>query len=179
MTTGGRTRAGKNTNAIMATQTQRNEPLTEAQLDSINGSLTTIDSQLTFLVGITPIERRRLAKMGQKTRAFVKDAIAAGIRNPSMLPRSLDPDKMRGKMTLTDQLRELHARTCQLAERLGDTLTLAGSEMYEDARLIYKLTKTKATAPGLNSAAEGMSRRFAAQGRKSLGDSISALPKAA
>lgn len=85
---------------------------------------------------------------------------------------------MQGKMTLTDQLRELHAKVSQLTERLGDTLTLAGSELYEDARLIYKRTKTKASASGLNSAAEGMSRRFAAQGKKTTA-TIASLPKAA
>ena len=162
----------------MATQTQTTEPLTEAQLDSINGSLAAIDTQLGFLVGLSPDERQRLAKMGQKTRAFVEDAITAGTGNPGMLPRSLDPVKMRGKMVLADQLREFNAKVVQLAERLDDTLTLAGSEMYEDARLIYKLTKTKAKADGLNAAAAGMSRRFASQGRKASA-STTDLPKAA
>jgi len=167
-------RAGKNKSHMA--QTQRTEPLTEAQLDSINGSLATIDTQLEFLVGLAPDERQRLAKMGQKTRAFVVDAITVGTGNPGMLPRSLDPANMRGKMALTDQLRELSAKVGQLAERLDDTLTLAGSEMYEDARLIYKLTKTKATADGLNSASQGMARRFAGQGKKSP---VASLQKAA
>lgn len=147
-------------------------------MDSLNGSLTTINTQLAFLVSLDARGRKRLAKMGNKSRAFVEDAIEAGIRNPGMLPRSLDPAAMRGALDLVDQLREIHGAVGQLHEKLGDTLTLLGSGLFEDARLIYKLTKTKAVAGGLNSAAEGMARRFAKQGRRSAVN-VTSMAKAA
>lgn len=170
-------RVGHKNKKPMANTTQ-SEPLTEAQLSSINGSLDNINGMLSFLVALSVRERKRMAKMGQKTRSFVEDAIEAGIRNPGMLPRSLDPNTMRDKMDQTDQIREIHANVGQLHEKLGDTLTLLGSELYEDARLIYKLTKTKAAAGGLNAAAEGMSRRFARQGRRPA-DNVTPLAAAA
>jgi hypothetical protein len=143
------------------------EPLTQAQRDSISGSLTTIDENLEFLVSLTPTERRRMAKMGEKSRAFVEDAIEAGIRNPGMLPRSLDPQVMRNQLDLTDQIREIAASVAQLNERLADTLTLLGSQLYEDARLVYKMTRTTAAkGDGLKSTTEALSRRFSRQGRR-------------
>jgi len=90
-------RAGKNKRQ-MAMQTT--EPLTEAQLESINGSLASIDSQLAFLVGLTALERQRLAKMGQKTSAFVEDAILAGIRNPACSPGRWSRKRCRARWRL-------------------------------------------------------------------------------
>lgn len=143
------------------------EPLTQAQRESIIGSLTTIRENLEFLVSLTPLERRRMPKMGQKSRAFVEDAIEAGIRNPGMLPRALDPQTMRDQLDLTDQVREISASVAQLNERLADTLTLLGSQLYEDARLVYQLTRTRAAkGDGLKSATEVLSRRFSKQGRR-------------
>jgi hypothetical protein len=148
-------------------------PLTEAQRTAITSSLATIGNELSFLVSLSARERRALSKMGQKTRAFVEDAIELGIRNPGMLPRSLDPDVMRGRLDLVDQLREIQGAFEQLTERLNDTLMQAGSELYDEARLIYQLTKTRAKSPGLGSAVQSLSQRFAGQGRRTNGDTSS------
>jgi hypothetical protein len=156
----------------MANLTQT-APLTEAQRTAIDTSLATIGNELSFLVSLEARERQALSKMGQKTRAFVEDAIELGIRNPGMLPRSLDPDVMRGRLDLVDQLREIQGAIQQLEDRISDTLTLAGSELYDEARLIYQLTKTLAKAPGVDSAVQSLSQRFAGQGRRTNGDSSS------
>lgn len=156
----------------MANLTQT-APLTEAQRTAIDTSLASIGNELSFLVSLDARERQALSKMGQKTRAFVEDAIELGIRNPGMLPRSLDPDEMRGRLDLVDQLREIQGAIQQLEDRIGDTLMLAGSELYEEARLIYQLTKTRAKAPGLDAAVQSLSQRFAGQGRRTNGDTSS------
>lgn len=144
------------------------EPLSQAQRDSINGSLNTIQENLGFLVSLTPMERKRLPKMGERSRGFVEDAIEAGIRNPGMLPRSLEPEEMRNQLELTDQVRGIAASVAQLNERLTDTLTLLGSQLFEDARLVYQMTRTKvAKDDGLKAATEALSRRFIKQGRRS------------
>jgi len=152
----------------------RTTPLTEAQRTAINSSLETIQTELSFLVGINARERQRLPKMGNKSRAFVEDAIEVGIQNPGMLPRSLDPEVMRGQLDLVDQLREIHSSVRQLEEQLSDTLTVAGSELYDEARLVYKLAKTRAKAPGLGGAAQALAQRFAGQGRRPNGEATEA-----
>ena len=111
----------------MANLTQT-APLTEAQRTAIDTSLASIGNELSFLVSLDARERQALSKMGQKTRAFVEDAIELGIRNPGMLPRSLDPAEMRDQLDLVDQLREIQSSVQQLGERLADTLMVAGSE---------------------------------------------------
>lgn len=135
-------------------------------MQTLNGALGTLTQTLDFLVGLDPAERKRLAKMGPKSRAFVEDTIAAGIRNTEMLPRAVEPEALRGRLELVEQIREMAAAVGQLKERLDDTVTLAGSELYDAARLLYSLTRRSVSADGLTGATEKLSQRFAGQKRK-------------
>ncbi len=90
-----------------------------------------------------------------------------------MLPRSLDPDEMRGRLDLVDQLREIQGAIQQLEDRIGDTLMLAAASSTKRRGLIYQLTKTRAKAPGLDAAVQSLSQRFAGQGRRTNGDTSS------
>ena len=160
----------------MATNTTTNTPLSEAQRESVSLGLNSIRNTLSFLVGLRPSDKQRLLKMGNKNRAFTEDAIQAGIANPGMLPRSIDPETLQGRLTLYGQLREVQADLQQIHELVDNTVTVMGCELYEDARLIYSLTKTKAQADGLNSAAARLSERFAGQGRHSADKSENSGP---
>ena len=151
----------------MANSIPTTTPLSQTQRDTVATGLNSIRSSLSFLVGLHPSEKQRLLKMGNKNRAFTEDAIQAGIANPGMLPRSIDPETLQGSLALYGQLREIQADLQQIMEMVDNTVTVLGSELYEDARLIYSLTKTKAQADGLNSAAARLSERFAGQGRRS------------
>ena len=118
-------------------------PLNEAQRESVAAALNSIRSSLGFLVRLRPSDKQRLLKMGNKNRVFVEDAIKAGVSNPSMLPRSIEPEALQDKLTLFGQLREVQSDLQQVTELVNNTVTVMGSELYEDARLIYSLTKTK------------------------------------
>jgi len=142
-------------------------PLNEAQRESVAAALNSIRSSLGFLVGLRPSDKQRLLKMGNKNRVFVEDAIKAGVSNPSMLPRSIEPETLQDKLTLFGQLREVQSDLQQVTELVNNTVTVMGSELYEDARLIYSLTKTKVQASGLNTTSASLSKRFAGQGRRS------------
>lgn len=154
----------------MPTKVDKTEALTEAQLTSITGSLTTLNNTLDFLIGLTPEETQRYMKMGNKSRSFVEDAIKIGIENPGMLPRSLDPEQLGGKLALSSQLRDIHRTVSQLNERLYDTLMAAGAELFDDARFIYKLTKTKVKPEGLVDVSDSIGQRFARQGNRKAKD---------
>jgi hypothetical protein len=167
MLPGGPTIDGRAEAQNMGNTMNTNTPLSQAQRDSVTTGLNSIRSSLSFLVGLRPSEKQRLLKMGTKNRAFTEDAIQAGIANPGMLPRSIEPELLQGKLSLYGQLREVQAELQQIMEMVDNTVTVMGSELYEDARLIYSLTKSKAQADGLNAAAAKLSERFAGQGRRS------------
>ena len=151
-------------------------PLSEAQRADVSTGLNTVRTTLSCLVGLHPTAKQRMMKMGSKSRAFVEDAIKIGISNPGMLPRSIDPVALQGKLTLHEQLREVQTEMRQFSELLNDTVTVLGSELYDDARLIYALTKTKAQADGLNATAAELAKRFAGQGRRSADKTVTTAP---
>lgn len=105
-------------------------------------------------------------KMGNKSRSFVEDAIKVGIENPGMLPRTLDPERLGAKLALSGQLRGIQRSVGQLNERLSDTLMATGAELFDDARLIYQLTKTKVKPEGLVDISDNIGQRFAGQGNR-------------
>ena len=84
----------------MANPIPTTTPLSQTQRDTVATGLNSIRSSLSFLVGLHPSEKQRLLKMGNKNRAFTEDAIQAGIANPGMLPRSIDPETLQGSLAL-------------------------------------------------------------------------------
>jgi len=150
----------------MPTRVDKNEALTKAQLTSITNSLDTINQELDFLIGLSQQEAQRIMKMGNKSRSFVEDAIKVGIENPGMLPRTLDPERLGAKLALSGQLRGIQRSVGQLNERLSDTLMATGAELFDDARLIYQLTKTKVKPEGLVDISDNIGQRFAGQGNR-------------
>ena len=108
----------------MATNTTTNTPLSEAQRESVSLGLNSIRNTLSFLIGLRPSDKQRLLKMGNKNRAFTEDAIQAGIANPGMLPRSIDPETLQGRLTLYGQLREVQADLQQIHELVDNTVTV-------------------------------------------------------
>ncbi len=132
------------------------EPARKAIVDDI----TTLAAKMEPLVSIAPSDKRRLAKMGLKTRAFVTDAILIADKYPDILPQAQDPQSLRAKLNTVDNLREVHQLLMSLADKLRDTMTVAGAEVYEDARLVYTIAKTNVKTTGLQSAKESLKRRF-------------------
>lgn len=142
------------------------DSLTDAQRDEILNRVTAIREALPFLESLAPEEQRRLAKMGNKSRAFVADAVEAGVQNPSMLPREVDPEALRSKLEFVDQLRSVAVAVRQLDELLSDTIIVRGAEMYETARLIYQLLRIRRPTEGLDSQRQQLAQRFRAQGNR-------------
>lgn len=140
--------------------------LSDTQRDEILNSVTAIREALPFLESISPTDQRRLAKMGTKSRTFVADAVEAGVQNPGMLPREVDPEALRRKLEFVDQLRSIAVSVRQLDELIADTLIVRGAEMYETARLIYQLLRIRRPTEGLVSQREQLASRFRAQGNR-------------
>lgn len=128
----------------------------EALLDQIR----TLTDAMPVMVTIPPGERRRMAKLGLRSRAFAEDAIQLALENTEILPRALDPAVLRAKLDTVENLRDITAALRQLTGRLHETLTVAGAELYEDARLIYTLVKTGMRPGGADHARVELQKRY-------------------
>ncbi|MDR1400354.1 MAG: hypothetical protein LBJ41_10565 [Treponema sp.] len=120
-----------------------------------------------YALALTPVERRELPKMGEKTIGFVEKAYDFARQNPGLVPPYLDLDAFgvdfadaHGLWTLLNSVR-------QLEEAIDDTEMTAGSETYQAALVFYNSVKMAAAQdiPGAKAVYEELKTRFPQTGR--------------
>jgi len=137
-----------------------NPALGDETTSLIKQSLGDIQNQMPFLIGLTTSQRLRLAKVGDRTRPFVSDAVQAAIDNPGVVPRSVNIEELRSKANTLNNLRDVQMELRKLDELLADTQTQLGSELYGLTRSVYSVLKTSATPPGLSGMKDTLGQRF-------------------
>ena len=133
---------------------------------AIKSALATIRAKLPFLVDLTPEERRSIPKMGDKTRAFVAQALDVAERNIDLMPHSFELEAMRADVELAHTLEALLSEVTQLRELLDDTYLAVGSEAYVSALNVYAYAKAAGKGSGLDALLDTLGRRFAQQRRQ-------------
>ena len=88
--------------------------VSDQAMAEIKGAIATIHAQLPFLINLTPDERRKRFKMGDKSLAFVRNSVTATQNNPDIVP---------GKFDIAEFNRDY-----QLTETVDDTLLAVGNE---------------------------------------------------
>ena len=129
--------------------------------DAVLGLIQDIRTKLPFLVDLTIEDRQSLPKMGDKSRAFVGQAVTLAEQNDDFLPRSFDVAEMRQDVDLTDQLLPILSALAQLTELVEDTYTLAGSDAYSAALIIYNSAKRNGQGEALDNLLDALGQRFA------------------
>lgn len=135
--------------------------LSDADRQAVLDALQTIRIKLPFLASLTAEERQALPKMGDKSRAFVAQALAIAEQNDSFLPRSFDIAEMRKDVTIAESLYPIIVAVTQLKELLDDTYKLAGSDAYSAALVIYSSAKTHGQGEALEALLDTLGQRFA------------------
>ena len=102
--------------------------LSTAEVEAVLAALDAIRQQLSFLVGLTPTERRQLAKLGRKSQTFVVKALDVATQHSSLMPRCLDVEEARRDLDLFEALNPILQSLNQLRELVEDTQMVAGSE---------------------------------------------------
>lgn len=137
--------------------------LTEQEAQDILAAIASIREKLPFLAGLSPAERRRLVKLGNKSQTFVEKALDVATEHSELMPRSLDDNQIeaaRRDMELFEMLHPIIQSIRQLRELLEDTQMIAGSEAYATARLAYKSAKANGKGVGLDDVISDLSRQF-------------------
>ena len=141
--------------------------LTPEDQQQIASAIATIRDTLPFLLNLSPSQRRELPKMGDKSRAFVQNALTVARQNPDILPRSFDFEEMERDVALFEAIAPLLLSVAQLHELLDDTLLAVGSESYTAALKVYNYTKVGGQVDGLDAAMREMGQRFTRSPRTS------------
>ncbi|MBK3515975.1 hypothetical protein [Carboxylicivirga marina] len=136
--------------------------MTDESMLQVSDLLKQITNAMPFLIGITPEQRKRLPKINKSNQSFIKDVEMAIKNDSSILPAYVKPDEMTKDLNLYDQLEEIIVPLSYLLDRLRDTQTLAGSEAYTNALMVYNMVKAanKAGLPGANSLYNQLKGRF-------------------
>jgi hypothetical protein len=143
--------------------------LSPADQQAVRAAVNTIREKLSFLVDLTPEERRTLLKMGDKSRSFVTQALTVGEQNEDILPRSFDVAEMRKDVDLLAALEPVMASLSQLSELVEDTYMAVGSEAYISALLVYQFARAAGKGAALDGALDALGQRFARKSRSAPG----------
>ncbi|GAA0525294.1 hypothetical protein LX66_0333 [Chitinophaga japonensis] len=133
-----------------------------AAMESIQQALSTIKTQLPFLLKLSPDERRAYARMGDKTVPFVEKALGYATTNPQLIPPYLEVAEFQKDMELVKALTEVMRPLESLVEAIDDTMMVAGHEGYSAALVFYNSVKRAADAgvQGTQTIVNDLKQRF-------------------
>lgn len=140
--------------------------LTAQDVSDVKAAIATIESKLPFLLGLNAEEKQRLPKISRSNKFFVDDTIKVARENQSLLPQYFNLPEFEKDYQLFKKLSDISLSLSQLAEKVSDTKTLAGSESYVAALSVYKMVQyaSQAGIPGTDSLYELLKARFEGQG---------------
>lgn len=116
--------------------------LAKGQLDSALAAINGLKALLPPMPNLTALERRRMAKLGIKSRGFVDAAFEAAQKDPGVLPGSLSLVTVQEQDQLHRYLSLLETHIADFNAKLGDALLLTGNWNYLAALSIYAGFKT-------------------------------------
>jgi hypothetical protein len=127
---------------------------------------------LPYIIALTPIERRSMLKMGEKTLSFVEKAHEYALQYPQFCPPFLDTKEFTTDFDDARGMIFIHSQALRLYEGIDDTQMLAGSEAFHAALVFYNSVKQAAAQniPGAKSLYEELRKRFPGTKRKPSGD---------
>ena len=135
--------------------------LDDAQLAASLQALTDLETQLSGLVAMSTEQRRKLARMGDKSEAFCRQTLSVLAQNPQVVPPSLKLAEAQADLVALDKLRPRLQRLQRLAERGADSETALGSDIMRCALDGYALLKVSGRNQGLEGLRKELGTRFA------------------
>jgi len=152
--------------------------LTSENLGAIDDALAVIEQQLSSLIGLTPVLRRELTKMGDKSEAFCRQAVDVLGENPGILPRDFDFPALRRDLKMLDLLRPRTIRMRKLQQLLDDSEMALGSDVMSGALEGYAFLKVAGKGKGLDELRKMLAVRFSKRAATSSTEPPPALPAA-
>lgn len=135
--------------------------LTGADMAAILGKVNELKGLLPPMPDLTPLERRRMSKLGTKTRGFADLALETAKTDPGVLPQSISLDTFVAQDVLLHDLSLVQTHVTDLKFKLDDALFQIGNYIYGVSRVVYAVMKTDAAKARLQEQKAAMAQRFA------------------
>jgi hypothetical protein len=140
------------TNRVSAT-------LSTADQEAVISAIEVIEQKLPFLIDLATAERVQMAKLGDKTEAFVRKAVEIASQHSGLLSETLLGELVKDA-ELRAALGPIQLAIDRLQKRVDDTVTQLGAEAYAAARTVYAVSKTPFAEAALRTATGDLSKRF-------------------
>ena len=134
----------------MSKENQVSIEISPADLKTVLEAVKLVETILKpYLIALTPTERRKKTKMGEKTVSFVEKITEYAVTNPEFKPAFMNAE---------DLLRPL----AQLASTLDDTILLSGSEALMTSLMYYASIKqaNKSNVPNAKPIYDDLKKRY-------------------
>lgn len=92
---------------------------------------------LPYMAKLTTEERKSLAKMGDKTLAFVSKVMEYVETNPKFVPAMMNVEEFKKDFKTNQQMVPFQTLSDQISEVVSDTSILSGNEAYTQALYYY------------------------------------------
>jgi len=140
--------------------------ISDEKLMEINNAITVLKTELIpVLKALKPEERLELAKMGDKSVAFVNKSHEYATANPELVPQFLDMTEFKKDVKAVNDLTSINTALQQLVDLTSDSILLAGSDAYKASLMFYDMVKTanKSNVPKAGTIYDDLSERFPAK----------------
>ncbi len=134
-----------------------------AEIEEVLNCIKKIDDILDpYMIALTPDDRRTLAKMGDKTLAFVTKARDYAQNSPEFAPKYLNVADFDIDATAAQVLTSILQKLVPLVNELDDTTMLSGSEANIHALMYYNSVREAAdrNVPGAKGIYDDLKERF-------------------
>jgi len=136
------------------------------KLAELDAALTSAETILSGLIALNTNQRRKLARMGDKSEAFARQALNILAQNPQVVPPGLGLAAAQADLVALDQLRPVLSRLQRLTERASDSEIALGSDIMTVALQGYALLKVSGKNQGLEGLRKELGARFAKSSRQ-------------
>ncbi len=155
--------AGRNSDATYPfAQVTLPDAETASAISTINSLLT----QLPNLPALTPLDRKRMSKLGLKSRGFVDLAIEAARKDQGVLPRSIELQTLLDQDQFLKNLSLIETHLSDMTTKVEDSLMLVGNWLYGISRSIYSTMQTPAARTLMPEQQKALKQRFARSTKK-------------
>lgn len=144
-------------------------PIPDEVITSVTGLLQQIEAALQpYIITLTDEERKTIAKVSDKTIAFVTKVNDYSATNPQFVPAFMSAEELAIDVNNYQKLNPVLRAVQQLADQVSDTTMVAGSEAYVASLMYYSSVKSadKNKVADARAIYEDLSKRFPGRPRK-------------
>lgn len=135
--------------------------LSDGDLTAIITKVNELKGLLPLMPDLTPTERRRMSKLGSKSRGFADLAIETAKADPGVLPQSISLETLVAQDALLRDLSLVQTHVTDVKSKLDDALYQVGNYVFGASRVVYAVMKTDAAKAKLQEQKSAMKARFA------------------